>query len=95
MFNDEEWQGFCRALGNPPWAEDGRFSTLPGRLENAEELDMLVEESVIVEFKAVENVSPLHTAQLMTYLRLSGLRLGLLINFNVRLIKDGIKRMVL
>ena len=51
--------------------------------------------AVIVELKAVEQISPLHHAQLMTYLRLSELRLGLLINFNVLLIKDGIKRMVI
>jgi len=43
VFSDDEWQGFCRALGNPPWAEDGRFATLVGRLENADELDRLVE----------------------------------------------------
>ncbi|MFC1862301.1 CaiB/BaiF CoA transferase family protein, partial [Chloroflexota bacterium] len=41
---DEEWMGFCRALGNPPWTKDGKFSTLSGRLENVEELDRLVEE---------------------------------------------------
>ena len=43
VFSDEEWTGFCRALGNPPWAEDKRFATLSGRLENADELDRLVE----------------------------------------------------
>ncbi len=43
VFSDEEWQGFCRALGNPPWTGDGRFATLNGRLENADELDRLVE----------------------------------------------------
>lgn len=43
VFNDEEWQGFCRALGKPPWTEESRFSTLSGRLENAGELDRLVE----------------------------------------------------
>ncbi|MCF7809668.1 GxxExxY protein [bacterium] len=58
-------------------------------------LDMLVEEQLIVEMKAVEKVIPLHEAQLMTYLRLSSLRLGLLINFNTRLIKNGIKRIVI
>ena len=65
------------------------------KLDAGFRLDMLVEELVIVEMKAVEKVIPLHEAQLMTYLRLSNLRLGLLINFNVRLIKDGIKRMVM
>lgn len=43
VFSDEEWQGFCRALGNPPWTEDKRFATLSGRLENSDELDRLVE----------------------------------------------------
>lgn len=55
-------------------------------------LDLLVEDCVIVELKAVEKMLPLFDAQLLTYLKLSGNRLGLLINFNVPLIKDGIKR---
>jgi GxxExxY protein len=46
----------------------------------------------VVELKAVETLLPLHEAQLLTYLKLTGYRLGLLINFNVRLIRDGIKR---
>jgi GxxExxY protein len=50
---------------------------------------------VIVELKAVEALCPVHTAQMLTYLKLSGHRLGLLINFNVPLIKHGIKRVVL
>lgn len=58
-------------------------------------LDVLVEDRVVVELKAVESVLPVHAAQLLTYLKLSGHRLGLLINFNVPLIKDGIKRIVL
>lgn len=57
-------------------------------------LDMLVEKCVIVEIKAVENLNSLHEAQLLTYLRISGLRLGFLINFNVLHLRDGIKRMV-
>jgi len=56
--------------------------------------DLIVGEKVIVEIKWVEALSPVHTKQLLTYLRLSGKRLGLLINFNVPLIKDGIKRIV-
>ncbi len=43
VFTDEEWLGFCRALGNPPWTEDDRFSTVSGRLQNVDELDRLVE----------------------------------------------------
>ncbi len=57
-------------------------------------LDMLVEDRVILELKAVEHILPLHEAQLLTYLKLTNLRLGLLINFNVPLIKDGIKRII-
>ena len=58
-------------------------------------LDLRVEKEVIVEIKAVERLLPVHQAQLLTYLKLTGLRLGLLINFNVPRIKDGIRRMVL
>jgi GxxExxY protein len=58
-------------------------------------LDVLIEKQIIVELKAVEKLVPLFEAQLLSYLRLSRLRLGLLINFNVPLIKNGIKRIVL
>ena len=54
--------------------------------------DMVVEDQVIVEIKAVETVAPVHKKQLLTYLKLADKRLGLLINFNVFLIKDGITR---
>jgi len=57
-------------------------------------LDILVEDAVIVELKAVTAVTPLHEAQLLSYLKLSGKHLGLLINFNVMLLKDGIKRRI-
>ncbi len=56
--------------------------------------DLVVGNSVIVELKAVETVLPVHAAQLLSYLRISGKRLGLLINFNVRQLRDGIKRIV-
>jgi len=56
-------------------------------------LDLIVEGSLIVELKAVEKVLPIHRAQLLTYLRLSRQPLGLLINFNVPVVKDGIQRM--
>jgi GxxExxY protein len=65
------------------------------RLEEGYRLDLVVEQCVVVELKAVETVLPVHKAQLLTYLKLSGYRLGLLINFNVPLIKDGIQRLVL
>ncbi len=58
-------------------------------------LDFLVEECVVLEIKAVETLAKVHTAQLLTYLKLSGIRLGFLLNFNVALIKNGIHRYVL
>ena len=58
-------------------------------------LDVLVEDLVICELKAVEEIHPVYTAQLLTYLKLAGKRLGFLINFNVPLIKNGIKRVIL
>ncbi len=58
-------------------------------------IDLLVEKRVIVELKAVERLEPIHNAQLLSYLKLSGLRLGLLINFNVLVLKNGIKRIAL
>jgi GxxExxY protein len=58
-------------------------------------LDIVVANEVIGELKAVENILPVHEAQLLTYLKLTGLRLGFLINFNVTLLKSGIKRIVL
>lgn len=64
-------------------------------VESAFRLDILVEDRLIVELKAVERLLPIHEAQLLTYLRLSQRRLGLLINFNTPLIKDGINRLVL
>ena len=57
-------------------------------------IDMLVEGCVIIENKAVDQMLPIHQAQLLTYLKLRDCRLGFLLNWNVRLMKDGIKRMV-
>lgn len=56
--------------------------------------DMIVEDKVIIELKSVENIIPVHKEQLLTYLKLTGMKLGLLINFNVELIKNGITRIV-
>ena len=56
--------------------------------------DLVVEEKVIVEVKSVAEVMPVHKKQLLTYLRLANKRLGLLINFNVAVVKDGITRIV-
>ncbi|GMR09082.1 MAG: GxxExxY protein [Gammaproteobacteria bacterium] len=63
-------------------------------ITNAYRSDMLVENKVIVELKTVENINNLHKAQLLTYLRLSNRKLGLLINFNTCVLKDGISRIV-
>jgi len=65
------------------------------RLDAGLRLDLVVENSLLVELKAVESILPVHQAQVLTYLKLWGLRLGLLINFNVPLIRDGIKRIAL
>ena len=64
-------------------------------LDTAFRIDLLVQEQLIVELKAVEKIIPLHEAQILTYLKITNRRLGLLINFNVPLIKDGIKRIIL
>jgi len=65
------------------------------RLEAGLRIDLLVDRKLIVEVKAVEEMNRIYKAQLLTYLKLTGLRLGLLINFNVALIKDGIERIIL
>ena len=57
-------------------------------------IDILVEDSIIIEVKAVETIHPVYQAQLITYLKLSNRKLGYLINFNVPLLKDGFKRIV-
>ena len=64
------------------------------RLDAGYRIDLLVEDSVIIELKAIEKLLPVHEAQLLSYLRMSDLRLGLLVNFNVRLLRDGIRRVV-
>ena len=64
------------------------------KLDCGYRLDILVEESVIVEIKVVDHPAPIHKAQLLSYLRLSGCKVGLLINFNVKILKSGIVRMV-
>ncbi len=64
-------------------------------LECGYRMDIVVEDSVVVELKTVEKLLPIHQAQLLTYLRLGNLRTGLLMNFNCVVLKDGIKRVVL
>lgn len=65
------------------------------RLECGYRLDILVASEVVVEVKSVETIAPVHEAQLITYLRLGGWKVGLLINFNVPILKQGIHRRVL
>jgi GxxExxY protein len=65
------------------------------RLGDDLRIDILVEDILVVELKAIDHLEPIHEAQLLTYLKLTGHHVGLLLNFNVRLLKDGIKRMVL
>jgi GxxExxY protein len=62
------------------------------KLDCGYRLDLVVEEAVIVEIKAVERLEPIHQAQLLSYLKLSGCKVGLLINFDVKVLKDGIRR---
>jgi GxxExxY protein len=64
------------------------------KIEAGYRIDLLVENSVIVELKAIDRILPIHEAQLLSYLRLSKLKLGLLINFNVKLLRDGVRRIV-
>ena len=65
------------------------------KLDCGYRIDLLVDHSIIVELKSVEKIMPIHQAQLLTYMKLSGISIGLLMNFNVKYLKNGIKRMVL
>jgi GxxExxY protein len=65
------------------------------KLDAGYRIDMLVEDSIVVELKSVDGILPIHKAQLLTYMKLSGNKLGLLINFNVVDLKQGITRMIL
>ncbi len=64
------------------------------KLDCGYRLDIVVENAIILELKSCEKIEPIHRAQLLTYLKLSGLNLGLLLNFNVPLMRDGIVRIV-
>jgi GxxExxY protein len=64
-------------------------------LDEGYRIDLLVEQKVIVELKAVEKIAPVHEAQVLSYLRLSGCKVGLLLNFNVKLLKTGIRRFIM
>ncbi len=65
------------------------------KLDCGYRMDLVVDDQLVVELKTVEKILPIHEAQLLTYLRLSGIRTGLLLNFNTAVLKNGIKRMVL
>jgi GxxExxY protein len=65
------------------------------KLELGYRIDLLVEDKIVIEVKSVDVLNPVHLAQIMTYLKLSGCRIGLLINFNVQSLKDGIKRVII
>jgi GxxExxY protein len=64
-------------------------------IDAALRIDLFVEGRIVVELKAVEKLLPVHEAQILTYLKLTGCRLGLLFNFNVPILKEGIKRIIL
>jgi GxxExxY protein len=64
-------------------------------LECGYRIDLLIEKKVVIEIKGVDSLKAIHQAQLLSYLKLSGCKVGLLINFNVRVLKNGIRRMVL
>ena len=65
------------------------------KLDCGYKMDIVVQDSLVIELKTAEKLLPIHEAQLLTYLKLSGIRKGLLINFNVPLLKDGLRRFVL
>ena len=65
------------------------------KLECGYRIDLLVENRVVVELKSIESFAAIHEAIILTYLRLSGRRLGLLINFNVNVLRDGVKRYII
>ncbi len=65
------------------------------KLDAGYRIDIIVEDNVIVELKSVENILPIHEAQILTYMKLAEVKVGLLVNFNVLKVKDGIKRFVL
>jgi GxxExxY protein len=66
-----------------------------GELLSAHRVDLVVERAVVVEIKSVLRLEPIHSAQVLTYLRVTGLRVGLLLNFNSVVMKNGVRRLVL
>jgi GxxExxY protein len=64
------------------------------KLDCGYRMDLVVEDRLVLELKCVDRILPIHEAQLLTYLKISGLKVGLILNFNCKLMKEGIKRMV-
>jgi len=65
------------------------------KLDCGYRIDLLIEKKIIIELKSIEILAPIHVAQILTYMRFSGINVGLLINFNVTVLKNGIKRFIL
>jgi GxxExxY protein len=90
---------FCYELGNHeiPYRRQVPLPVVykSAHLDCGYRMDIVVEDGLVLELKTTERLLPVHEAQLLTYLKLSGLRTGLLLNFNTLVLKDGIKRMVL
>src|SRR3990170_2856512 len=84
------------SLNNIPFERQAQMPVIYKgiRLDCGYRADIIVDKKVILELKSVTEVQPIHKAQLLTYLKLSGLKLGMLLNFNVQLMKDGINRFV-
>ena len=79
-----------------PFVRQAHFDvTYRGERVGDGRLDLLVDDRIIVELKAVDGLAPVHQAQVISYLRATGHRLGLLINFNVPVLKDGVRRVIL
>ena len=84
---EERGMSYARQLRLPAYYK--------GRLLGEYRIDLVVSDAVLVEVKCAERLHPVFEAQLLTYLRMTGKRVGLLVNFNSRLLKDGIKRLIL
>jgi GxxExxY protein len=81
---------------NMPFARQVWYDVIyKGEIIGRKRMDLIVAEKIVVELKSVDKLAAIHRAQLTTYLRISGLKLGLLINFNAVMLKEGIKRVVL
>lgn len=79
-----------------PYEDEKTFAVrYRGRFLGHQRVDLLIDGRLVVEIKAVEQLHAVHVSQVLTYMRVTGLRAGLLVNFNVRLLKHGIRRLVL